>query len=140
MAARLRIGGRSCTIGMYPLLSMRKGLIVLLMLIVISPDPSGVPGTSPVQSCECEPVACHCMNHNHGSGHEPMCAFANGGKCGVRSTDIAIAAMTGRFQFLISETPGLPLLFSAQLESTPLTADGLTGHQKPATPPPRFEG
>ena len=135
---RLRPGDQRCKIRAYSQDPMRKGLIILLMLMVVSPDPSGVLGTSPVQACECQPSACHCMNHDHGSGHEPLCAFANGGKCGVRSTDFALAAMTGRFQFLVTETPGLPLLFWARLEPAHLTTGGLSGHHTPPKPPPRF--
>jgi hypothetical protein len=118
---------------------MRRILIILLAAIVLSPDPTGIPSGPMVQSCECEPVACHCSGHDHGSAHGPMCAFANGGRCGVKSADLATSDFSSRSDILVAEAIALPGLISRHEERIIPPALDRAGYERPPTPPPRSQ-
>jgi hypothetical protein len=118
---------------------MRKVLNILLVAVVLSPAFAGLTFSAPVQSCECEPAACHCPAHDHSSAHGPMCAFANGGRCGVKSSDLALSTLSSRSDILIGEAFALPLLFSKQHKKIVPPASDRAGHDQPPTPPPRSQ-
>ena len=118
---------------------MRRPLLILLAAIVLAPDPTGIPAGPVAQACECEPVACHCSGHDHGAAHGPMCAFANGGRCGVKSADLALSNFNINSDILVVEARGLPLLFSQHDKRIVPFARGRAGFEKPPTPPPRLQ-
>jgi hypothetical protein len=116
---------------------MRRILIILLAAILFAPDPTGIPAGSKVQPCECEPEACHCSGHDHGAAHGPMCAFANGGRCGVKSADLATSNINSRSDIVVVEASELPRLMMQRYEHVIPPASDRAGYERLLTPPPR---
>jgi len=117
---------------------MRKGLTILLAAVLLSPALAGFGVSAPVESCECEPVSCQCSAHDHSSAHAPLCAFANGGKCGVKSSDLAAASLISHPVILASMATDPPPLVPERFEGVPVPARETSLEPKPPTPPPRF--
>ena len=118
---------------------MRKVLNILLVAVVLSPALAGLTFSAPVQSCECEPAACHCPAHDHSMAHGPMCAFANGGRCGVKSADLPALSPSTQSMFLVTEAASLPLLVPEPFGALQATAWETSVEPRPPTPPPRFQ-
>jgi hypothetical protein len=118
---------------------MRKLLLILLAAMLFVPDPAGVLAGPTAEPCQCEPVACHCSGHDHGAAHGPMCAFANGGRCGVKSADLAPSDFSSRSDILVAEASELPRLIVREYERHIPPASDRAGYEQPPKPPPRSQ-
>jgi hypothetical protein len=117
---------------------MRKLLPLILTGLFLVPDPAGILAGPAVEPCQCAPVSCHCSGHDHGAAHGPMCAFANGGRCGVKSSDLAASDVNRHSDMLVAAAPAVPGLAARHLEMTVPAVSDMAGYETPSTPPPRF--
>jgi hypothetical protein len=108
----------------------------LMVLLLLAPAARWFEAAAPEQACACAPSSCMCEGHEHASGHSPMCSMADGGRCGVRSADLAptsfgdqpLPAPAGtRFDFTLALT-------DADFPAN--SASPLQGHSQPLERPP----
>jgi hypothetical protein len=118
---------------------MRKLLLILLAAMLFAPAPAGIPAGPTAEPCQCEPVACHCSGHDHGAAHGPMCAFANGGRCGVKSSDITATDSSSRSDMLLAEAHTVSGLITQHFELIVPAVTDKAGYETPPTPPPRSQ-
>ncbi len=117
---------------------MQKLLPIFLAVLFLAPDATVILPAPTAEPCQCPPVACHCAGHDHGAAHGPMCAFANGGHCGMKSAELPVAGINSNPEMLLPEAAPLPRLSPTPLESFPPPAQDQASFDTPPTPPPRF--
>lgn len=117
--------------------SRQHTFVSLMALLLLAPTGRWFQAAARGQACACVPAACACEGHEHASGHSPMCAMANGGRCGIRSTDLAFMTFGDQPLPAPTETrPDHPMPVS-ESSLPPISAMPLRGHSQPLKLPPR---
>ena len=115
-----------------PLLAILTIAALLAPVVYWASSPVGI------NDCACPPVACMCPGHQHAMGHRGKCAMANGGQCGLHSSDYVLSSLLTSLTYIPSEHR-FPILqerwgFGYELSNPSLQPS----HAQPPDQPPRL--
>jgi hypothetical protein len=118
---------------------MRLILAIFLAVLLLAPSLRWATMSAPLESCACPPAACSCEGHLHTTGHAPMCAMANGGKCGIESRDAQLATLYSQLVYVPVELPGELSLAAVPFHRVDSRSLQLFGYFRAPEPPPRLK-
>jgi hypothetical protein len=80
-----------------------RWISMLMLAALLAPAVRWASSGIDFDDCACPPAACMCPGHQHSSGHAGKCSMANGGQCGLHSSDYGLSSLLSSLTYIPSE-------------------------------------